>query len=174
MIFFGDVCPGMRILELGIGSGALTLSLLRAVGKEGKVVAFDQNDRMIKRALKNVKEFIPEASLEVRKGDVYEGINCEEKFDRVFIDIPNPEKVVQFLKGVLKEDGLAINYCLQADQLQRYVVKLKKEGFYQIETFETIKREWIVDEQRVRPRERIIGYGAFVTVARVPREMVTS
>jgi len=166
IIFFGDVYPGLEVLELGIGSGALTLCLLRAVGKKGKVVSYDQDEGMIKKALKNIREFIPNPNLKVRIKNVYEGLDCEEKFDRIFIDIPRPEKVVPFLKDVIKEDGLVINYCLQADQLQRYVIGLKKEGFCQIESFETIKRDWLVDELRVRPKERIIGYGAFITIAR--------
>lgn len=169
MVFHGDVHPGLKILELGTGSGALTLTLLRAVGRTGKIVSYDNKKRHVEKALENIRRFPLNidynTNLEVRIKDVYEGIDIDETFDRIFIDLPNATKVLPFLKEKIKSDGRIINYCVQANQLQEYVLALEKHGFIYKGSFETLKRDWIVDKLRLRPKERILGYGAFITLA---------
>ena len=166
MIFFGDLKENLKVLEIGVGSGALTLAILNFLGKKGRLVGLDYDKRMIKAAKENVEKFLKAKNFEFKIMNVYEGINLKEKFDRIFIDIPDPAKIVKFLPPLIKNSGLIINYCVQADQLQKLVIELRKHNFFVQDIFETIKRDWLVDEKRLRAKELIRGYSAFITIAR--------
>lgn len=167
-IFWADIFPGARVLEAGMGSAAMTLALLRAVGRDGKVITYEQREDFARRALANIHARLGEVSnLVVRLSPVEEGLANEEPVDRVVFDLPEPWRLVEPVARVLRSGGIFLSYVptiLQASQtteaLRRY------PGYTLIETFETLFRPWNIEGLSVRPFHRMVAHTGFITVAR--------
>ncbi len=174
ILFWADVYPGCRVLEAGMGSGALTLALLRAVGPEGKVISYEQREEFARRALANIHTRMGEvANLVVRFTPVEDGVRDEAPVDRVLLDLPEPWKLVDPVAAVLRPGGVFLSYLPTIIQAQQLVEALRRHSsFSLIETFETLFRPWNIDGQSVRPFHRMVAHTGFITVARriVPAE----
>ncbi|RLJ00811.1 MAG: tRNA (adenine-N1)-methyltransferase, partial [Candidatus Aenigmatarchaeota archaeon] len=105
---------------------------------------------------------MPENLLMVR-GDARE-IKFRKKFDRVILDIPNPWEALENLSVFLRRGGFLINYSPNIGQVQRVVEGMR--DFTNIRTFEILERDWVIDERRARPNERMFGHTGFITVGR--------
>jgi tRNA (adenine57-N1/adenine58-N1)-methyltransferase catalytic subunit len=176
ILFWADVYPGCRVLEAGMGSGALTLALLRAVGPEGKVISFEQRDEFARRALANIHMRLGEVSnLTVRLRPVEDGLAEEEPVDRVLFDLPEPWKLTQAVARVLRPGGIFMCYVPTIIQSHQISEALHRERQWAlVETFETLFRPWNIEGTSVRPFHRMVAHTGFVTVARrvVPEEGV--
>src|SRR3954451_4472676 len=87
ILMLADIFPGARVLESGVGSGALTMTLLRAVGPTGSVTGYELRDDFADRAVRNVHGFLgPDVPLDVHVRDVYNGID-ERDLDRIVLDL---------------------------------------------------------------------------------------
>ncbi len=174
ILFWADIYPGCRVLEAGMGSGALTLALLRAVGPEGKVVSFEQRDEFARRALANIHMRLGEVStLTVRLRPVEDGLAEEEPVDRVLFDLPEPWKLTQAVARVLRPGGIFMCYVPTIIQSHQISEALHRERHWAlVETFETLFRPWNIEGTSVRPFHRMVAHTGFVTVARrvVPEE----
>jgi tRNA (adenine57-N1/adenine58-N1)-methyltransferase len=174
ILFWADVYPGCRVLEAGMGSGALTLALLRAVGPEGKVISFEQRDEFARRALANIHMRLGEVSnLTVRLRPVEDGLAEEEPVDRVLFDLPEPWKLTQAVARVLRPGGIFMCYVPTIIQSHQISEALHHERQWAlVETFETLFRPWNIEGTSVRPFHRMVAHTGFVTVARrvVPEE----
>jgi tRNA (adenine57-N1/adenine58-N1)-methyltransferase len=168
ILFWADVYPGARVLEAGMGSGALTLTLIRAVGPEGKVVSYEQREEFARRALANVHTRMGEVkNLIVRLGPVEDGLRDEEPVDRVLLDLPEPWKLVEPVATVLRLGGIFLSYVPTIIQASQFVETLRRDpAFSLIETFETLFRPWNIDGLSVRPFHRMIAHTGFITTAR--------
>jgi len=109
VLMWADVGPGMRVLEAGTGSGALTLALLRAVGERGQVIGYEQRPDFIELTLGNVQSFAAATNLLLRERDVYNGI-VDTELDRVVLDLAEPWRVLPHLPGVLRPGGWVAAY----------------------------------------------------------------
>ena len=174
ILFWADVYPGCRVLEAGMGSGALTLALLRAVGPDGKVISFEQRDEFARRALANIHMRLGEVSnLTVRLRPVEDGLADEEPVDRVLFDLPEPWKLTQAVARVLRPGGIFMCYVPTIIQSHQISEALHHERHWAlVETFETLFRPWNIEGTSVRPFHRMVAHTGFVTVARrvVPEE----
>src|SRR3989440_9727714 len=95
IMILADVFPGARVLESGVGSGALTTALLRAIGPTGSVTGYEIREDFAQRAMRNVHAFLgADVPLDVQVRDVYEGIDARD-LDRVILDLPEPWRVVK-------------------------------------------------------------------------------
>ncbi|HET8575780.1 MAG TPA: tRNA (adenine-N1)-methyltransferase, partial [Methylomirabilota bacterium] len=111
VMFWADIFPGARVLEAGMGSGALTLALLRAVGREGKVISYEQREDFARRALANIHLRMGEVNnLAVRLRPVEEGLAEEEPVDRAVFDLPEPWSLVEPVARVLRSGGILLSY----------------------------------------------------------------
>jgi tRNA (adenine57-N1/adenine58-N1)-methyltransferase catalytic subunit len=177
IVFWADIYPGARVLEAGMGSGALTLTLLRAVGPEGKVITYEQREDFARRALANIHVRLGEVTnLAVRLTAVEEGIGDEEPVDRVVFDLPEPWRLVEAVARVLRSGGIFLSYVPTIIQSQQTTDALQRHpGFSLVETFETLFRPWNIDGLSVRPFHRMVAHTGFLTVARrvVPETGVT-
>jgi tRNA (adenine57-N1/adenine58-N1)-methyltransferase len=174
VLFWADIFPGARVLEAGMGSGALTLALLRAVGPEGRVVSYEQREDFARRALANIHARVGEvANLLVRLRPVEDGLPEEEPVDRAVFDLPEPWRLVELVAGVLRPGGIFLSYVPTIIQAAQTTEALRRHaGYALVETFETLLRPWNIEGPSVRPFHRMIAHTGFLTVARrvVPEE----
>jgi tRNA (adenine57-N1/adenine58-N1)-methyltransferase len=175
ILFWADIYPGCRVLEAGMGSGALTLALLRAVGPDGRVITYEQRDDFARRALANIHTRAGEVTtLTVRLGPVEDGIGDEGAVDRVLLDLPEPWKLTAQMAKALRPGGIFLSYVPTIIQSQQLTEALGREREWAlIETFETLFRPWNIEGQSVRPFHRMVAHTGFITVARrvVPEEV---
>ncbi len=174
VMFWADIFPGARILEAGMGSGALTLALLRAVGPEGRVVSYEQREDFCRRALANIQVRMGEVTnLVVRLRPVEEGLAEEEPVDRAVFDLPEPWRLVEPVARVLRSGGIFLSYVPTIIQSHQLSEALRRHpGYALVETFETLLRPWNIEATSVRPFHRMVAHTGFITVARrvVPGE----
>jgi tRNA (adenine57-N1/adenine58-N1)-methyltransferase catalytic subunit len=168
ILVYGDIFPGARVLEAGTGSGGLTLALCRAVGPEGQVVSYENRKDFHQVARSNVEGFFGKVPswLELRLGDVRGVAATGETFQRVLLDLPEPEAVLEEVGAALLPGGILCGYLPTTGQVQQLVLELMDRGFTEIETFELLLRTWHVAHRSVRPDHRMIAHTGFVTVAR--------
>jgi tRNA (adenine57-N1/adenine58-N1)-methyltransferase len=166
ILVLGDIFPGARILESGVGSGALTSALLRAIGPTGSVTGYEIRDDFAQRAIANVHGFLgPDVPLDVQVRDVYEGID-ERNVDRVMLDLPEPWRVVKHAAEALVPGGILLAYLPTILQVGRLKEELASAPFAMIETLEVLHRGWHVEGQSIRPDHRMVAHTGFLTVAR--------
>jgi tRNA (adenine57-N1/adenine58-N1)-methyltransferase len=161
------VFPGARVLESGVGSGALTLALLRAVGEHGHVTGYEIRDDFARRARTNVEGFLgSDVPLDIEVRDVYDGIGLDD-LDRILLDLPEPWRVVKHAEQALHPGGIMLAYLPTIGQVSRLREELADSAFGMIETLEVLQRTWHVDGQSVRPDHRMVAHTGFLTHARL-------
>jgi tRNA (adenine57-N1/adenine58-N1)-methyltransferase catalytic subunit len=167
ILAMGDVFPGARVLEAGAGSGALTCSLLRAVGDRGEVLSYEMRPDFAEVARRNVEAFFGEApkAWQLRIGDV---ATCAETgFDRIILDLLAPWEVLDLVERALVPGGVFIGYVATTPQLSELVEGLRSRGgFTEPRAWESLIRDWHVDGLAVRPDHRMIAHTAFLISAR--------
>ena len=166
ILMLADVFPGARVLEAGVGSGALSMALLRA-GAE--VVGYELRPDFAELALANVASFLGCDALtryRVEQRDVYEGID-ETGLDRVVLDLPEPWRAVKFAEAALHPGGILVAYLPSIVQVSQLREALDAGAFAMAETLEVLVRSWHVQGQAVRPDHRMVAHTGFLTAARL-------
>jgi tRNA (adenine57-N1/adenine58-N1)-methyltransferase len=166
ILILADIFPGSRVLESGLGSGALSMALLRA-GAE--VTGYEIRPDFASRAQVNVAGFLGSRSLDhydVRVRDIYEGID-ETGFDRMVLDLPEPWRVVKLAESALRAGGILVSYLPTIGQVSTLREALDKSGFGMAETIEVLERSWHIEGQSVRPDHRMVAHTGFLTSARL-------
>ncbi|HEX3287526.1 MAG TPA: tRNA (adenine-N1)-methyltransferase [Mycobacterium sp.] len=163
----GDIFPGARVLEAGAGSGALTLSLLRAVGPEGRVVSYEVRDDHAEHASRNVATFfggLPDNwDLVIADLNDYAG----PEVDRVVLDMLAPWDVLGKVAEALVAGGMLMIYVATVTQLSRVVEALREQQCWtEPRVWETLQRGWHVVGLAVRPQQSMRGHTAFLISAR--------
>ncbi len=163
-----DVFPGARVVEAGAGSGALTCSLLRAVGPSGRVRSYERRDEFADQARRNVESFFGGAppTWDLTVGDLVESLD-DEPVDRVILDMLAPWECVDALAERLVPGGVLLAYVATTTQLARTVETLRVHGgFTEPEATETLLRAWHAEGLAVRPRHDMVGHTGFLVSAR--------
>ena len=163
-----DIGPGCRVFETGVGSGAMSMTMLRY----GAVITgYEVREDFANRARNNVREFLGEAALEqyhVELRDSYEGIDPPtdaDGFDRVVLDLPEPWQVVPHAEKVLLAGGILVAYTPSITQAVQTREALKGK-WIDPRTIEVLHRGWHIEGQAVRPDHRMVAHTAFLSVAR--------
>jgi tRNA (adenine57-N1/adenine58-N1)-methyltransferase len=168
IVGFADIYPGARVLEAGVGSGALTISLLRAVGSEGFVHSVERRQDFAENATANLTNYFsgkPE-NWKLDVGSVQDQ-EFPEKFDRVILDMLAPWECVEMAAKVLRPGGVFLAYVATTTQLSAVAEALKEDGhFTEPESSETIVRGWHHEGLAVRPQQRMIGHTGFLIQSR--------
>jgi tRNA (adenine57-N1/adenine58-N1)-methyltransferase len=163
----GDIGPGVRVFESGVGSGALSMTMLR-YGAD--IVGYELREDIANRARTNVREFLGEPALEryrVELRDSYEGIaDADGEFDRVVLDLPEPWQVVPHAEGVLHAGGILVAYTPSITQAAQTRDVLRGR-WIDARTLEVLHRTWHIDGQAVRPDHRMVAHTGFLTHARL-------
>lgn len=164
ILLAADVGPGMRVLEAGVGSGSLSLALLRA---GADVTGYEVRPDFAARAQENVRDYLgPDASYRVECRDVYAGVD-ERGLDRVVLDLPEPWRVVAHAQLALRPGGIILAYLPTINQVAELRRTLDRSAFGMAETAELLRRTWHVEERSVRPDHRMVAHTGFLTVARL-------
>ena len=167
ILVLADLFPGARVLESGVGSGALTTAVLRAIGPGGHVTGYELRDDFASRARANVEGFLgPDVPLAIEVRDVYEGIDASE-LDRILLDLPEPWRAVKHASEALVAGGILLAYLPTIGQVGRFREELAGSPFGMVETLEVLQRTWHVDGQSIRPDHRMVAHTGFLTHARL-------
>jgi tRNA (adenine57-N1/adenine58-N1)-methyltransferase catalytic subunit len=166
ILMLADVFPGARVLESGVGSGALSMTLLRA---GADVTGYEMRDDFARRAQRNVATFLGDEAavryrVEVR--DVYDGIDLTD-LDRVILDLPEPWRAVKHSARSLRRGGILVAYTPQITQAAQLRETLAHGGFGLAETVEVLNRSWHIEGASVRPDHRMVAHTGFLTAARL-------
>jgi tRNA (adenine57-N1/adenine58-N1)-methyltransferase len=166
ILLLADIYPGARVLESGVGSGALSMAMLRA---GADIVGYELREDFAARAQGNVRSFLGEEHLaryRVELRDTYEGID-ETGLDRVVLDLPEPWQVVKHAERALRPGGILVAYTPTIIQSVTLREALDASGFSMAETLEVLHRTWHIEGQSVRPDHRMVGHTGFLTSARL-------
>ncbi len=166
ILMLADIFPGARVLESGVGSGALSMTLLRA---GAQVVGYELRGDFAARARKNVESFCTPDMVEayrVEERDCYEGID-EQGLDRVVLDLPEPWQVVGHAEAALRPGGILVAYTPAITQAVALRERLVDSAFELCETLEVLHRGWNIDGMSVRPDHRMVAHTGFLTHARL-------
>jgi len=168
IVAMADVFPGARVVEAGVGSGALTCSLLRAVGPTGHVHSYERRRDFATVARGNVETFFggPPATWRLTVGDLAENLD-EAEVDRVVLDMLAPWECVGAVAEAMVPGGVLCAYVATTTQLARTVETLRAHGgFTEPSSWESMIRTWHVEGLAVRPDHRMIGHTGFLVSAR--------
>ena len=167
----GDIYPGARVLEAGLGSGSVALVLLRFLGPQGHLISYERREEFASLAQDSLSEF---AALYGASGarhtiileDVYDGIR-EEDLDTILLDVPEPERAVDSAAAALRPGGSLLCWLPTALQVYRLVRTLQRDpDWTHVETTESLVRPWHVSEESIRPVHRMVAHTGFLISAR--------
>jgi len=167
ILIWADLFPGARVVEAGVGAGALSMALLRAIGNEGRLYTYEVREDFADMAQKNVgRYFGPAPNWKITLGDVAAGLD-ETEIDRVILDLPEPWHVIEPAWKALRPGGILLCYLPTVIQVKSLVDALRDDKrFACIETSETLMRFWHIKGMSVRPQHRMVAHTGFLTSAR--------
>ena len=166
ILIAADIANGNKVLESGVGSGALSIALLRA---GANVTGIELREDFAQRARKNVEAFFSDQTVNERYnvliGNAYEQLDGTD-YDRIVLDIPEPWRVIDHVENSLRPGGILVSYSPSIMQVSRLTERLKEDSFAMIRTQEVLSRSWHVDGRAVRPDHRMVAHTGFITSAR--------
>jgi tRNA (adenine57-N1/adenine58-N1)-methyltransferase len=158
-----DIGPGLEVLEAGVGSGALSMAVVRA---GASVIGYELREDFANRARANVAAMLgPDAAYRVELRDVTEGID-ERDLDRVLLDLPEPWRVLEPAALAMRPGGILLSYLPTINQTAELRDALRSGPWGLCESVEILRRTWHVESRSVRPDHRMIGHTGFLTTAR--------
>ncbi len=164
-----DIGPGVRVLESGVGSGALSMTMLRW---GADIIGYEVREDFANRARANVETFLGAEPLDryrVEIRDCYAGID-ERDLDRVVLDLPEPWQVVPHAEGALRAGGILVAYTPSITQAAQTRERIAQSGAWSgARTLEVLHRGWYVEGAAVRPDHRMVAHTGFLTTARLIR-----
>ncbi|MBW2619430.1 MAG: hypothetical protein JRC92_11205 [Deltaproteobacteria bacterium] len=168
ILLWADIRPGAKVVEIGVGHGAMTMALVRAVGPEGSVVSYEIRQDFARRTQGNLRRFIGSTPWwRIKLANPAEAGLDETGQDAIIVDMPTPWEVAGAIIGALAPGGTAIFFLPNVPQVVRLVEELKSSGkFAHFETMESILRPWRIEERSVRPEMQMAGHTGFITKVR--------
>ena len=170
IVAMADIFPGARVLEAGVGSGALTCSLLRAVGPSGLVSSFERRAEFAEIAVNNVTQFFDgqHPAWRLTVADLVESLQGGDRdIDRAVLDMLAPWECVDAVAEVLTPGGVLCAYVATTTQLGRIVETIRAHGgFTEPQPWESMVRDWHVEGLAIRPGHKMIGHTGFLVTAR--------
>jgi tRNA (adenine57-N1/adenine58-N1)-methyltransferase catalytic subunit len=164
-----DIRPGSRVLEIGTGSGALTLLLSRTVGPGGLVTSIEKEERHHKNARKNIEKYMEYSNVELHNMDVLDFVGGP--FDAAFVDVREPGLFLEKMRGLLK-GGAPVGFIVPTANQVSETLQALRQGFGDVEVMEILFRTYKTVAARLRPEDRMVGHTGYLLFAR-KLEMVT-
>ncbi len=167
LLFFADVRSGSRVLEVGLGAGALSMAILNAIGPSGELVTYERRADFAREGRARVSAMLGDLpNFKVVQRDASEGIN-EKGFDCAFIDVPEPWAVVDNVAEAVRPGGFIMAFIPTTVQVKQYWDKIsQRRDLFGIRIFETLLRDWTAGPRSLRPDHRMVAHTGFVVSAR--------
>jgi tRNA (adenine57-N1/adenine58-N1)-methyltransferase len=167
ILLWADLFPGARVVEAGVGAGALSMALLRAITDSGQLISYEIREDFAKLAQRNVARYFGASpQWTVKIADVASALD-ETEIDRVLLDLPEPWQVVERAWQALRPGGFLLCYLPTVLQVKTLVDRLRVDRrFGCIETSETLMRYWHFKGMSARPQHRMVAHTGFITSAR--------
>jgi tRNA (adenine57-N1/adenine58-N1)-methyltransferase len=163
ILIAADIAPGQRVFESGVGSGALSMALLRA---GAHVTGYEIREDFAEQAKTNVQKSLGDGlSYDVIVRDAYEGIE-EQDMDRIVLDLPEPWRILPHTKTALRPGGILLAYLPTINQTSQLRGELERHDFALAATEEVLRRTWHIEARSVRPDHRMVAHTGFLTTAR--------
>ncbi|OHD58506.1 MAG: hypothetical protein A2014_01580 [Spirochaetes bacterium GWF1_49_6] len=163
---------GSRVIEIGSGSGALTILLTRIVGEQGKIYSFERRPEHQEMAIKNVKRFGRPENVEFfLKDPVIEGGFGLTDIDSIFIDVPEPWTLIDAAYEALSGGGFIGTLNPNIEQIQTTVEKMQQSGFIRIRCLEILQRGIRVKKNMTRPHDRMVAHTGYLLFAQKLNEL---
>jgi tRNA (adenine57-N1/adenine58-N1)-methyltransferase catalytic subunit len=165
IIMYSGIGPGSRVVEAGTGTGALTSAIAHYIKPTGKAYTYEVRQEFQKNAKKNLERAGLIEYVELKEGDVTEGIE-ETDLDAVILDMATPWLVIPHAYDALKGSGMLVSFSPTIDQVVKVVEALTEHGFVGVETVETLIRFMQVERGKTRPQTVMTGHTGYLTFAR--------
>ena len=164
ILVWADLFPGARVVEAGVGAGALSMALLRAIGSDGRLISYELREDFSEMAQQNVARYFgPSPNWTIKLGDVASALE-ETDIDRVVLDLPEPWHVIERAWRALRPGGILLCYLPTVLQVKNLVDGLRDDKrFACIETSETLMRFWHFKGMSARPQHRMVAHTGFLT-----------
>jgi len=166
ILLYGGITPGSKVFEAGCGSGALTCILGSYIKPNGHVYSFDNRNSSLQRAKKNVKKAGLEEYITIQRADILSDDLQLREIDTIVLDLAQPWKAISRVKHYLKLSGILVSFSPTIEQVKKTTFELKNNDFFDINTYELIKRTMQVKENATRPLAQMIGHTGYLTFAR--------
>ena len=166
ILLYTGIGPGSVVIEAGCGSGALTCILGNYVKPNGHIYSYDIREKSLKRARKNVLRANLKDIVTIQYGDISKDDLQHEHVDSVVLDLAMPWEAIEKVKEYLKLSGTLASFSPTIEQVKKTTFALIKNEFFEINTYELIKRKIQVKENATRPEVRMIGHSGYLTFGR--------
>jgi tRNA (adenine57-N1/adenine58-N1)-methyltransferase len=166
ILLWGDFHPGARVVEIGVGPGAMAMAILRAIGPTGHLTTYEARLEFAEMARGNVRQFLGESpNWNIRIADAFDGI-VERDVDRMVVDLAEPWRLLPAAAVALRPGGVFVGYVPTVLQVKQLVDAFAGHGFGGAQTFESLQRFWHVEKRSVRPEHRMVAHTGFIVVSR--------
>jgi len=175
IVGMADIFPGAHVVEAGVGSGALSMSLLRAVGESGRLSSYERRADFAEIARTNVERFFggPHPAWSITVGSLQDAL-VDTDVDRVVLDMLAPWECLDAVSKALRPGGVLCCYVATTTQLSTTVEAMRAHGtFTEPAAWETMARGWHVEGLAVRPQHRMVGHTGFLCTTRRLADGVT-
>jgi len=166
ILIYSGIGPGSKVIEAGCGPGALTCIFGNYVRPHGYIFSYDIREKSLKRALSNVLKANLQDFVSIQYGDILIDDLGHTNVDSVVLDMPQPWKAIERIKYYLKLSGTLVSFSPAIEQVKKTTFALQENGFYEINTYELIKRKFQVKKNATHPEVRMIGHTGYMTFAR--------
>jgi len=167
MIYLSSIKPGDAVLEAGVGSGFLTISLAHFVGEHGRVYGYDIDEEHLMVAKQNLEKAGLADRVVLKLGDVRVGVDLDFEVDAVFYDLPDPWNALATAYRVLRDSCPILIYLPTVNQVEKTVIEMRKSGlFVDMHVYEILMREYEVEDGATRPESTMIGHTGYIVFAR--------
>lgn len=166
ILLWGDICPGARVVEIGVGPGALTIAMLRAVGPTGHLISYEIREEFAEMASANVRRFFGESpNWTLKIADARDGVE-ERGVDRMVMDLAEPWTMLDPARQALRPGAVLTAYVPTVMQVKQFVDAARTAGFAAVQATETLLRPWHVEGLSIRPVHRMVAHTGFVITCR--------
>jgi tRNA (adenine57-N1/adenine58-N1)-methyltransferase len=166
ILIYSGIGPGSKVIEAGCGSGALTCILGNYVRPNGHIFSYDIRKKSLKKALSNILKAKLQNFVSIQYGDILTDDLEHKNIDSVVLDMPQPWRAIEKIKKYLKLSGTLVSFSPTIEQVKKTNSALQENGFFEINTYELIKRKYQVKANATHPEVRMIGHTGYITFGR--------